>query len=107
MPRNERQKADKSQKTPMKALYIKTNVELIITKLLKAPLHPWVETWIHLSHKKTLAIEELELKFRKKGMQEDSYEKDKSPKARKVLEWHGNEEQMNISVYPMLQSCGV
>ena len=33
--------------------------------------------------------------------------KDKSPKARKVLEWHGNEEQMNISIYHMLQSCGV
>ena len=33
--------------------------------------------------------------------------KDKSPKARKVLEWHGNEEQMNISVDHMLQSCGV
>ena len=40
-------------------------------------------------------------------MQEDSYEKDKSPKARKVLEWHGNEEQMNISIYHMLQYCGV
>ena len=40
-------------------------------------------------------------------MQEDSYEKDKSPKAQKVLEWHGNEEQMNISMYHMLQSCGV
>ena len=40
-------------------------------------------------------------------MQEDSYEKDKSPKAQKVLKWHGNEEQMNISVYYMLQSCGV
>ena len=40
-------------------------------------------------------------------MQEDSYEKDKSPKARKVLKWHGNEEQMNISVYHMLQSYGV
>ena len=52
-------------------------------------------------------IEEPELKFRKKGMQEDSYEKEKCPKARKVLEWHGNEEQMNISIYHMLQSCGV
>ena len=40
-------------------------------------------------------------------MQEDSHEKDKSPKARKVLEWHGNEEQMNISMYHMLQSYGV
>ena len=52
-------------------------------------------------------IEEPELKFKKKGMQEDSYEKDKSPKAQKVLKWHGNEEQMNIYVYHMLQSCGV
>ena len=32
---------------------------------------------------------------------------DKSPKARKVLKWHGNEEQMNISIYHMLQPCGV
>ena len=32
---------------------------------------------------------------------------DKSPKAQKVLKWHGNEEQTNISVYHMLQSCGV
>ena len=47
-------------------------------------------------------IEELELKFKKKGMQEDSYEKDKSPKARKELEWHGNEEQMNSYVCHML-----
>ena len=53
---------------------------------------------IHRSHKRTLGIEEPELKFRKKGMQEDSYEKDTSPKAQKVLKWHGNEEQMNISV---------
>ena len=40
-------------------------------------------------------------------MQEDSYEKDKSPKAKKMLKWHGNEEQTNIFVYHMLQSCGV
>ena len=36
-------------------------------------------------------------------MQEDSYEKDKSSKSAK---WHGNDEQMNIYVYHMLQSCG-
>ena len=77
------------------------------TKSSKVSFHPWAETWIHLSHKRTLGIEEPESKFRKKGMQEDSYEKDKSPKARKLLKWHGNEEQMNISVYHMLQSCGV
>ena len=75
----------------------------ISTKLPKAPLRPWAENWIHLSHKRTLWIEEPESKFRKKGMQEDSYEKDKSSKSAK---WHGNDEQMNIYVYHMLQSCG-
>ena len=33
--------------------------------------------------------------------------RDKSPKAQKVLKWHGNEEQRNIFVYHMLQSCGI
>ena len=33
--------------------------------------------------------------------------RDKSPNAQKVLKWHGNEEQTNISVYHMLQPCGV
>ena len=28
-------------------------------------------------------------------------------KSTKSAKWHGNEEQMNISVYYMLQSCGV
>ena len=39
-------------------------------------------------------------------MQEDSKGKE-SPKRTKSAKWHGNEEQMNISVYHMLQSCGV
>ena len=47
-------------------------------------------------------IEDPELKFRKKVMQEDSYENDKSPKSTKVLKWHGNEEQTNIFVYHTL-----
>ena len=34
--------------------------------------------------------------------------RDKIPKAQeKMLKWHGNEEQTNIYVYHMLQSCGV
>ena len=33
--------------------------------------------------------------------------RDKSPKAQKVLKWHGNEEQTNICVYHMLQPWGV
>ena len=28
-------------------------------------------------------------------------------KSTKGAKWHGNEEQMNISIYHMLQSCGV
>ena len=33
--------------------------------------------------------------------------KGQSPKAQKSAKWHGNEEQMNIYFYHMLQSCGV
>ena len=33
--------------------------------------------------------------------------KDKKFQKHKSAEWHGNEEQMNISVYHMLQSYGV
>ena len=40
-------------------------------------------------------------------MQEDSYATEKSSKTTKSAKWHGNEEQMNISIYHMLQSCGV
>ena len=41
-------------------------------------------------------------------MQEDS-ERTKISKAQKhkSAKWHGNEEQTNIYVYHMLQSCGV
>ena len=52
-------------------------------------------------------IEDPELKFSKKGTQEDMHEKGQSPKAQKVPKWHGNAEQMNIHVYHMLQSSGV
>ena len=33
--------------------------------------------------------------------------KDKKVQKHKSAKWHGNEEQTNISVYHMLQSCGV
>ena len=33
--------------------------------------------------------------------------KGQKSKSTKIAKWHGNEEQMNISVYHMLQSCGV
>ena len=52
-------------------------------------------------------IEDPKLKFSKKGVQEDSNKKGQKSKSTKVLKWHGNEEQMNISVYHVPQSCGV
>ena len=62
----------------------------------------------HTTHTKGhYGIEEPELKFSKKGAQKDSNERNKSPKAQKVLKWHGNEEQTNTVVYYLLQSCGV
>ena len=39
--------------------------------------------------------------------QRTKVQKHKSPKAQKSAKWHGNEEQMNISVYQMLRSYGV
>ena len=84
MPRIECQKADKSRKILWKHYVSKQILNHISTKSPKVPLRPWAENWIHLSHKRTLSIEEPESKFRKKGMQEDSYEKDKSSKAQKV-----------------------
>ena len=54
----------------------------------------------------TLWIEEPEYKkFKKKGMRRT--QKDKKVQKHKSAKWHGNEEQMNISVYHRLQSCGV
>ena len=64
-------------------LYQNKVLNHISTKLPKVLLHLWAESWIHLSHKRTLWIEEPEWKFRKKGMQEDSYTKDKSTKKHK------------------------
>ena len=34
-------------------------------------------------------------------------QKDKNFTSTQSAKWHGNEEQMNICVYHMLQSCGV
>ena len=63
----------------------------------------------HTTHTKGhYGIEDPELKFSKKGIQKNSYEKgQKSKGTRKVLKWHGDEEQTNIYVYHMLKSCGV
>ena len=94
MPIIECQKADKSRKLLWKHYVSKQILNHISTKSPKVPLRPWAEKWIHLSHKRTLWIEEPESKFRKKGMQEDSYERTKVQKHKRckmAWEWGTNE----------------
>ena len=47
----------------------------------------------------------LNIKFRKKACRR--IQKGQKVQKHKSEKWHGNEEQTNISVYHMLQSCGV
>ena len=108
MPWIEIQKVNKSQNL-LENQYVLKHVlnHISMYKIAKFLLRPWAEIKTkYFSHKRTLWIEEFELKFRKKGKQEDS-KGDKSTKAQKSAKWHGNEEQTDISIYHMLRSCGV
>ena len=61
----------------------------------------------HSTHTKGhYGIEDLELKFSKKGVQKDLDKRTKFQR-HKVLKWHGNEEQTDTAVHNMLQSYGV
>ena len=60
----------------------------------------------YLSHKRTLWIEDPELKISERR-QAGGLKRGQKSKSTKSAKWHGNEEQMDISVYHMLQSCGV
>ena len=59
----------------------------------------------YISHTKGHYGQKILNKIQKERHMEDSKEQ-KVQKAQKC-KWHGNEEQTNISVYHMLQSCGV
>ena len=63
----------------------------------------------HTAHTKGhYGIEDPEIKFNKKRRPGGLIRKGaKVQKHKKVLKWHGNEEQTNIYVYHVLQSCGV
>ena len=52
-------------------------------------------------------IEDPELQFSKKGLQEDSCQRNKISKKHKSANWHGNEEQKDYTACYLLQSCGV
>ena len=74
MPRNDCQKANKN-KTPIKASYIKADVESSVLNCQKN-LSICELIIKYISHTKGhYGIEDPELQFSKKGMKEDSYEK--------------------------------
>ena len=106
MPRNERQKADKSKKTPMKASYIKINVESYKYQIAESS-SPSVRWSVNapLTQKDTWDRGAW-IKIQKERHAGGLIWKGQKSKSTKVLKWHGNEEQMNIVVYHMLQSCG-
>ena len=83
MPRNEFQKENKSQKIYMKASYIKANAESFVLNFQNI-LSVYELKIKYISHTKGhYGIEDPELQFSKKGMQEDSYEKGKKSKSTK------------------------
>ena len=82
MPRNNCRKANKN-KTPIKASYIKADAESSVLNCQK--IFSVRELKIkYISHTKGhYGIEDPELKFSKKGMQEDSYKKGQKPRSTK------------------------
>ena len=60
MPRIEYQKVNKSQKLLRKKYVSKQSTESFKYKISKVLLRPWAESQMHLSHKRTIWIEERE-----------------------------------------------
>ena len=82
MPRNECQKANKN-KTPIKASYAKADAESYVLNCQKI-LSVREMKIKYISHTKGhYGIEDPELKFSKKGILEDSYEKGQKSKSTK------------------------
>ena len=82
MPRNNCRKANKN-KTPIKASYTKADAESSVLNCQKI-LSVRELKIKYISHTKGLyRIEDPELQFSKKGMQEDSYEKGQKSKSTK------------------------
>ena len=81
MPRNECQNANKGLKTPMKASQIKADAESSVLNCQKILFVRELKIK-YISHTKGhYGIEDPELQFSKKGMQEDSYEKGQKSKS--------------------------
>ena len=79
----------------------------ISTKSPKVPLRPWAETWNTPLTQKDTWDRGAWIKIQKERHAGGLIWKGQKSKSTKVLKWHGNEEQMNISVFHMLRSCGV
>ena len=104
MPRIESQKANKSKKYPKKAICIESKYW---TK--------WVQNCqissLSVSWKLNTSLTQKDTMDRaawiKNSQRHEEDSKGKKFQKHKSEKWHGNEEQTNISVYHVLQSCGV
>ena len=107
MPRIECQKANKSQKLLRKQYVSKQSTELYEYKIAKSssPSMSW-KLNISLTQKDTMDRGAWIKNSERKACRRTQMKGQKS-KSTKIAKWHGNEEQMNIYVYHMLQSCGV
>ena len=100
------QKANKSKKTPKKAICIKTKywTKWVQSCQCSSPSVSW-KLNTSLTQKDTMDRGSW-IKIQKER-HAGGLKRKKGPKAQKSEKWHGNEEKMNISVYHILQSCGV
>ena len=99
------QKDNKSQNLLKRNMYQKHILNHIgMNDIFKVILHPWVKIKISLTQNDTMDRGAW-IKIQKESNQEDS--KGLKSRSIKSANWHGNEEQVDISVYHMLWSYGV
>ena len=106
MPRIESQKANKSQKTPKKQYVSKQSTEPYEYKIAKSS-SPFVSWKLNTSLTQKDTMDRGSWIKIQRERHAGWLRKDKKVQKHKSAKWHGNEEQMNIFVYHMLQSCGV
>ena len=106
MPRIESQKANKSQKTPKKVICSKIKCWTIWVQDCQSS-SPSVSWKLHTSLTQKDTMDRGAWIKNSERRHAGGLRKDEKSKSTKVQKCHGNEEQINFSVYHMLQSYGV
>ena len=104
MPRIESQKANKSQNLLRKQYVSKQSIEPYEYKIAKGLLRLWAEK-INTSLTQKDTMDRGAWIKNSERRHAGGLRKDKKVQKHKSAKWHGNEEQMNIPIYHMLQSC--